>query len=559
MAALMAHGVGRGDFAAIVFSGSTALLGEAPGYGTWLTSRKFALPDPRLAAGQDLARDPHSALPLWPADRVRPTPGVCFVFTDDGHPAVDTLRARGGIEFEHFVVLPRLTLSALSRRRVDQFLSEVKDRPITVLGYGDQGTRLVRTLLDRGVPSERLTIVDDRPERQIAAANAGLRASVLCDCTLNECAIVSTPLARPAVFAAVIQAAARSARPLLDNALPWDCHPEFISSSEISRTGCATRATSLKKTHLLAADIGLDLPLMLAQHCDLSIGGRTVQMLQSGLRQTLYATDRNASIDITRPLATHPLAHRITAIRHTFVHLEGQSNHQDAAFSIFAARAFLRDYFPEAVAALLPADHRGAFGSAPFERTVTRTTTGRSLGSPYMTHCEQAALGILARHACGSGIHAAPIIEIGSAIGGSALLMAAATEGDTPAAGPIIFSIDPDIATRPAMRALFEHSGHAPRLRQIVNTSDAAISQLAHLAGQVGFIFIDGLHTRDCSASDFALYAPLLRRGGLIAFHDCDIRHSGVFATVSEIAAGDAGFTLRLLVDTIAVFERISG
>ncbi len=558
MAALRAHGIGRGDFAAIVFSGATALLGEAPGYGTWLASRKFVLSDPRLAASEDLARDPHSALPLWPADRVRPTLGVCFVFTDDGHPAVDTLRARGGIEFEHFVVLPRLTLSALSRRRFDGFLSQVKDRPIAVLGYGDQGTRLVRTLLDRGVPSEQLTIVDDRPKRQIAAADAGLRASSLSDCKLDACAVVSSPLSRPAVFAAVIEEAIRSARPVLDNSLPWDGHPEFITSGEVSRTGCSMRTTSLKKSHLHAADNGLDLPLMLAQQGDLSIGGRAVPMLQSGLRQTLPATDRHASINLSRPLATHPLAHRITAIRHTFVHLEGQSNHQDAAFLIFAARAFLRGSFPEAVAALLPADHRGAFGTTPFERTVTRTTTGRSLGSPYMTHCEQAALGVLARHGCGCGADAAPIIEIGSAIGGSTLLMAAATEGDAPAAGPIIFSVDPDIATRPAMRAVFEHSGHAPRLRQIVNTSDAAMSELAHLAGQVGFIFIDGLHTRDCSASDFALYAPLLRPGGLIGFHDCDIRHSGVFATVSEIVARDAGFTLRLLVDSIAVFERTS-
>ncbi len=558
MATLMAHGIGRGDFAAIVFSGSTILLGEALGYGTWLASRKFALPDPRLPADQDLACDPHSALPLWPANRVRPTPGVCFVFTDDGHPAVDTLRARGGIEFEHFVVLPRLTISAILRRRVDGFLSEVRDRSIAVLGYGDQGTRLVRMLLDRGVPSERLTIVDDRPERQIAAANAGLRASALRDCTLDECAIVSTPLALPAVFAAVIAAAVRSSRPILDNSLPWDGHAEFITSGEISRTGCAARATVLKNTQLFPADIGLDLPLLFAQSGDLSIGGRTVPMLQSGLRHTLLATGRSASIDLSRTLAAHPLAHRITSSRHTFVHLEGQSNHQDAAFSIFAARAFLREFFPEAVAALLSADHRGAFGTTPFERTVTRTTTGRSLGSPYMTHCEQATLGVIVRHACGFGTPAASIIEIGSAIGGSTLLMAAATEGDAPATGPTIFSIDPDFATRPAMRALFEHSGHALRLRQIVKTSDAAISQLLDLAGQVGFVFIDGLHTRDCSASDFALYAPLLRPGGLIAFHDCDIRHSGVFATVSEIAAQDVRFTLRLLVDTIAIFERIA-
>jgi predicted O-methyltransferase YrrM len=297
---------------------------------------------------------------------------------------------------------------------------------------------------------------------------------------------------------------------------------------------------------------------MLAQHAALRIGGLVVPTLQSGMRRTLPAQGDPGAIDVSIPLATHPLAHLTTDVRHTFVHLEGQSNHQDAAFAIFTARAFLREFFPEAVAALIPTEHRGTFGSTAFERTVTRTTTGRSLGSPYMTHCEQAALGVLVRHACGLGTGAAPIIEIGSAIGGSTLLMAAATEGDTPSDGPIIHSIDPDIATRPAMRALLEFSGHAPRLRQIVKTSDVAAAELFHLSGTVGFVFVDGLHTRECSLSDFNFYAPLIRRGGLIAFHDCDIRHAGVFATVSEIASRDSGFSLRLLVDTIAVFERTS-
>lgn len=558
MAALAAHGIGRGDFAAIVFSGSTSLLGEAPGYGTWLASRKFAMPDPRVAAEHDLARDPNWPLPPWPADRVRPTPGVCFVFTDDGHPAVDALRARGAAEFEHFVVLPRLTLSALSRRRIDGFLAAAQDRPVAVLGYGDQGTRMVRVLQERRVPLERTLIVDDRPERQIAAANAGLCVASINDVTVRDCAVLSTPLLRSQTFSLVINGAARDGRPVLDNALPWDGHPEFITSGTVSRTGCAMRATTLDGTHLSVAENGLDLPLLMAQAGELAFGFRTAPALQSGLRQTFLANprNRNPSIDLSRPLAVHPLAHRTRTIRRAFVHLEGQSNHQDAAFAIFTAREFLCEFFPEAASAVIAADHRGALGNTPFERAVVRTTTGRSLGSPYMTHCEQAALGVLARQACSSGAGAAPIIEIGSAIGGSTLLMAAATEGAVPAHGPTIHSIDPDTATRPAMRALFEHSGHSPRLRQIVKTSDAAIAELAHLVNQVGFIFIDGLHTRACSASDFALYAPLLRTGGLIAFHDCDIRHAGVFQTVSEIASSDTRFTLRCLVDTIAVFER---
>lgn len=556
MAALMAHGLGRGDFAAIVFSGAIDSLGEAPGYGTWLSSSKFALPDPRVPAGHDLARHPNSALPLWPADQVRPTPGVCFVFTDDGHPAVDALRARDAIEFEHFVVLPRLTLSALTGCRLDWFLRGARRRPIAVLGFGDQGSRIVRMLLERGVPKDQLCIVDHRPERQIAAANAGLRVSTLHEAGLEESAVISTPLARPAVFAKAIAEATNARRPVLDNSLPWDLRPEFTTERRVSRTSCALRATRLTKTQVLAEKNGLDIPVMFAQRGCLNIGTTNVPMLQSGLRETLSTGDNFTSIDLCNAFPTHPLGHRITGIDHTFLHLEGQSNHQDAAFAILAAREFLREFFPDAASAAIPADHRGVLGTTPFERAVVRTTTGRSLGSPYMTHCEQAAIGVLALHACSSGANGAPIIEIGSAIGGSTLLMAAATESSAPHDGPTIYSIDPDLATRPAMRALFEHSGHARRLRQIVKTSDAAIAELAHLANQVGFVFVDGLHTRACSASDFALYAPLLRPGGLIALHDCDIRHAGVFRTVSEIASSDSRFTLRCLVDTIAVFER---
>jgi predicted O-methyltransferase YrrM len=556
MAAIAAHGIGRGDFAAIVFSGPADVLGEVSGYGTWLASRKFAIPDPRLPAEQDLARQPGWPLSEWPAERVRPTPGVCFVFADDGHPAVDAIRARGGIEYEHFVVLTRLTLAALMRRRIDRFLDVAGPRQIVVLGYGDQGGRVVRELLDRGIPSQRLSIADDRPERQIAAANAGLRVVTLSDPQVPESAIISSPLARPAAFTQLVRDALRAGGPVLDNSLPWDGHAEFSTTEHVSRTGCAARSTILEGRRLIAADHGLALPLCITQSCGLRVGERPVPALRSGFRATIATGNESGGLDLSRPHATDQLAHLIANVRHAFVHLEGQSNHQDAAFSILAARAFLMEFYPEAISEILPAEHRSQLGSTPFERTVTRTTTGRSLGSPYMTPCEQVAIGVLARQFCGSGFDGAPIIEIGSAIGGSTLLMAAATEGERPSDGPPIFSIDPDAATRPAMRALFEHAGYAPRLTQIVTTSDAAIDRLGHLAGRVGMVFIDGLHTRACSAADFAAYAPLLRPGGCIAFHDCDVRHAGVFRTVNQIAASDARFTVRCLVDTIAVFER---
>jgi len=38
--------------------------------------------------------------------------------------------------------------------------------------------------------------------------------------------------------------------------------------------------------------------------------------------------------------------------------------------------------------------------------------------------------------------------------------------------------------------------------------------------GQLDFLFIDGDHSREGVWADFRLYSPLVRAGGLIAFHD---------------------------------------
>ena len=36
----------------------------------------------------------------------------------------------------------------------------------------------------------------------------------------------------------------------------------------------------------------------------------------------------------------------------------------------------------------------------------------------------------------------------------------------------------------------------------------------------MGFLFIDGDHTYEGVKKDFEMYAPLCRKGGIIAFHD---------------------------------------
>src|SRR5262249_36557928 len=99
------HPVCRGDFAAIVFSGRSIDLDELPGEPTAHALYKFALIDPRWHASEDFARSPGMPLPLWPSNRLEPTPGVCFVLGDPDHPAIKTLRSLDARQDQHFAVI----------------------------------------------------------------------------------------------------------------------------------------------------------------------------------------------------------------------------------------------------------------------------------------------------------------------------------------------------------------------------------------------------------------------------------------------------------------------
>jgi predicted O-methyltransferase YrrM len=99
--------------------------------------------------------------------------------------------------------------------------------------------------------------------------------------------------------------------------------------------------------------------------------------------------------------------------------------------------------------------------------------------------------------------------------------------------------------------------GYVARLRQVVKTSDEAIDELTSLRGRAGLVFIDGLHTEAAVGADFANYAPLVRPGGCLAFHDVDARFGGIYRAVGERVVGDARFRPLCMVDTIAVFERV--
>ncbi len=57
-----------------------------------------------------------------------------------------------------------------------------------------------------------------------------------------------------------------------------------------------------------------------------------------------------------------------------------------------------------------------------------------------------------------------------------------------------------------------------------------------HNHKSIDFLFIDGDHTYEGVKKDYELYSPLVRRGGIIAFHDTHVRH-GVQQYWNELKA----------------------
>jgi predicted O-methyltransferase YrrM len=66
----------------------------------------------------------------------------------------------------------------------------------------------------------------------------------------------------------------------------------------------------------------------------------------------------------------------------------------------------------------------------------------------------------------------------------------------------------------------FSELGFAERAEPVVSDSLAAAKQLEKMKGTIDFIFIDGDHSYDACKADIAAWAPFVKRGGVIAFHD---------------------------------------
>jgi len=70
---------------------------------------------------------------------------------------------------------------------------------------------------------------------------------------------------------------------------------------------------------------------------------------------------------------------------------------------------------------------------------------------------------------------------------------------------------------------------------------------------EFNFVFIDADHTYQGCMDDFLAWSPLVRRGGLIAFHDAN--RSDVLKVLSEL--DDHDWKLKQWIDTMSIWRRM--
>ncbi len=119
------------------------------------------------------------------------------------------------------------------------------------------------------------------------------------------------------------------------------------------------------------------------------------------------------------------------------------------------------------------------------------------------------------------------ILEIGTGRGGTLFLLAHAAREDA-----LLVSIDAPTDTRfggrPSYRRrarLYPSLGRSRQRIVFLAANSHSSETLARLEGILGgealdLLFIDGDHTREGVEADFRMYSPLVRSGGLVAFHD---------------------------------------
>lgn len=119
------------------------------------------------------------------------------------------------------------------------------------------------------------------------------------------------------------------------------------------------------------------------------------------------------------------------------------------------------------------------------------------------------------------------VLEIGTGRGGTLFLLATVAQTNA-----VLVSVDAADAEVFGGRRAYKRRG---RLYRALGRGDQRVvfiegdshrgdthAQVIEALGdrQVDLLFIDGDHTREGVENDFRMYSPLVRRGGLVAFHD---------------------------------------
>jgi cephalosporin hydroxylase len=120
------------------------------------------------------------------------------------------------------------------------------------------------------------------------------------------------------------------------------------------------------------------------------------------------------------------------------------------------------------------------------------------------------------------------ILEIGSADGGTLYQWMKRRQP-----GGIFISIEPDLSDerRKMWTGWADQFGHELHMIGADSSKPATLVQVRSILSerQVDFLFIDGDHSYTGSRSDFDMYGPLVRDGGVIALHDIVV-HAGMHA-----------------------------
>jgi len=110
------------------------------------------------------------------------------------------------------------------------------------------------------------------------------------------------------------------------------------------------------------------------------------------------------------------------------------------------------------------------------------------------------------------------MIEIGTATGGTLYLFARILDPD------LIVSIDKpyDFKNYSSTDEMFTSFGRNVHIIRSDSHNERTLNMVKNIIGNepVDFLFIDGDHSYEGVKKDFEMYSPLVKRGGIIAFHD---------------------------------------